>query len=185
MWAVNETVACEQWKTSALALLGSVLGEDSVHYTRFAEATIGWDKPHVQRGIGILQAAVDDILGGHLKRAKQLAFAEVFSDFLDMADHLLETGYKDPAASLYGAILENGLKKTAEAKSVAFDPKAGMGPLNDKLAAAGVYNPIIKSDVNAVRVMRNAADHGDWNAYDADQARDMGRKVRDILGRLL
>jgi hypothetical protein len=29
---------------------------------------------------------------------KGLITAEVFADFIEMAEHLLETGYKDPAA---------------------------------------------------------------------------------------
>ena len=49
---------------------------------------------------------------------RSLVQAEVFADFLDMAEHLLGETYKDAAAVLLGAVLEDSLRKIAGAKGV-------------------------------------------------------------------
>ena len=46
-----------------------------------------------------------------IEDVRRLLQAEVFADFLEMAEHLLDNGYKDPAAVLQGAVLEDSLKK--------------------------------------------------------------------------
>jgi hypothetical protein len=60
----------------------------------------------IQVGIGILTAARNEIAGGWLFTTKGLVSAELFSDFLDMASHLLAEKYKDPAAVMAGSVLE-------------------------------------------------------------------------------
>ena len=42
-----------------------------------------------------------------------LAHAEVFADFLEMAQHLLDVGYKDAAAVIAGSALEAHLRQLA------------------------------------------------------------------------
>lgn len=74
--------------------------------------------------------------------------AEVFSDFLEMAQHLLDSGYKDPAASLAGAVLEDGLRRVGSAASVPFKKSDGLNVLNTALAKAGVYNRLAQSKVD-------------------------------------
>ena len=62
-------------------------------------------------GMGILRSVKEDLEQGFLERIQDLVVAEVFTDFLDQASYLLGKRYKDPAAVLAGAVLEDGLKK--------------------------------------------------------------------------
>ena len=71
----------------------------------------------VNVGFGVLEAAQSDLESGMMGRLDTLVAADIFTDFLEMATHLIENGYKDPAASLTGAVLEGGLRKIAVANS--------------------------------------------------------------------
>ena len=63
-----------------------------------------------------------------LSNFMSLAQAEVFADFLDMAEHLLGEGYKDAAAVILGAVLEDTLRKLADAYGVpVIGPKGKAG----------------------------------------------------------
>ena len=59
----------------------------------------GWS---VVRLAGILEALKIDYEAGHLHTLQELVHADLFGDFLEMSDHLLERGFKDPAAVIAG-----------------------------------------------------------------------------------
>jgi hypothetical protein len=44
--------------------------------------------------------------------------AEVFTDFIEMAEHLLEQGYKDPAAVVAGSVLEEHLRQLCHKNAI-------------------------------------------------------------------
>jgi hypothetical protein len=48
--------------------------------------------------IGILKALLFEYENGSLKSIEELVHADLFSDFLAMARHILDSGFKDPAA---------------------------------------------------------------------------------------
>jgi hypothetical protein len=60
---------------------------------------------------GTLQALRDDYESGYLQSVVELVHADIFADFLDMADYLIQQGYKDPAAVVAGSVLEEHLRK--------------------------------------------------------------------------
>lgn len=51
---------------------------------------------------GIFKALRDDYRSGYLQEIEELIHADIFSDFLDMAEYLLNKGFKDPSAVLIG-----------------------------------------------------------------------------------
>ena len=102
-----------------------------------------------------------------------------------MADELLESGYKDPAASLAGAVLQDGLRKIADRHSVVHKRGDGLDSLNQKIAAPGLYNASTRAQIDSWRHSRNAADHGNFGDYQADDIRRMVEGVRDLLARYL
>lgn len=134
-----------------------------------------------ERAKGILQAVREDILSGYLTDVKALIAAEVFADFLDMADHLLECGYKDPAASLCGAVLEDGLRRIASNAGITLKPIEGLNSLNSKCAKAGVYSELLHRRVQVWTNIRNSADHGKFNEYSRQDVQDMLKGVRQLL----
>jgi hypothetical protein len=60
---------------------------------------------------GILRSLAAAYPGGYLSSVQELIHADVFDDFLTMADYLLGEGYKDPAAVEASCVLEDHLRK--------------------------------------------------------------------------
>ena len=113
-FATLSTQEYANWRSQSLAFLTELLGPEHVYTNSFETRTekSGY-RGSTRAGIGILGAVLEDIEQGFLDTMRQLITAEVFTDLLDQAAHLLETGYKAPAASLGGAILEDGLRRIA------------------------------------------------------------------------
>jgi len=170
-----------QWRTSSLSLPKLVLGEDSTHYQEYSKHCKNAKHADAVDGLAVLKSAKEEIQGGYLTRVKTLAFAEVFADFLEMADHLIETGYKDSAASLIGAVLENGLRKLAQRNGNNVKSHDDLGVLNQKLADQSVYSRIVQREIHVQKGVRDAADHGQFDQYDDQQVRRMAEFARKFL----
>lgn len=132
---------------------------------------------HVANMVGIFKAVQHDIENGMLINFGNLIRAEIFSDFLEMAEYLLKEGYKDASAVLLGAILENTLRKIADSNGIdTLNPKGNpltIEPLNVSLAKKGVYGPLIQKQVTTWAHVRNDAAHGRHDKYDSDQTNQM------------
>jgi hypothetical protein len=118
-----------------------------------------------------------DVDRGMLNDFRTLVRAEVFADFLDMAEHLLDENYKDAAAVMLGAVLEDSLRALATRKGSPIVSPAGkpltIDPLNVALAKAGTYGPLVQKQITSWANLRNDAAHGHFSKYDADQVRQM------------
>ena len=174
------------WKTRVEALLAELIGTDSIYYNRFeAHATpaSGNITPFVRdAALGILKAIREDFAAGRLVSFRSIVTAEVFGDFLEMAGHLLDNGYKDPSASLIGAVLERGLQDLARSHNVTVRQRDDINSLNSKLAQAGVYGRLTQQNVQVWATIRNHADHGQFDQYDAENVAAMLSGVRNSLG---
>jgi uncharacterized protein (DUF2164 family) len=60
----------------------------------------------------MLQAHRQDYEAGYLQSVVELVHADIFADFLEMADYLLQQGYKDPAAVITGSVFGAHLRET-------------------------------------------------------------------------
>ena len=170
-----------EWQTQVLNFLINLLGENHIYVKKFKDNVKSGYKSNVEMGQGILAALKEDISGGYLTDIKTLISAEVFSDFLEMAEHLLENGYKDPAASLCGAVLEDGLRKIATKKGIKVKSSDDLHSLNDKCANGGVYNRLMQKKIKVWIDIRNKADHGQFNEYSEKDVQEMLKGVRDFL----
>jgi hypothetical protein len=132
---------------------------------------------HVSELCGILKGVQHDLKSGMLADFKRLLQAEIFADFLEMAEHLLNTGYKDAAAVLLGAVLEDSLRKLATAVGVSTVAPNGkpmtIDPLNVAIAKEGTYNPLVQKQITSWAGLRNDAAHGNFPNYDLEQVRQM------------
>jgi hypothetical protein len=137
---------------------------------------------------GALKALRADYAAGHLRRVEHLVQADLFADFLEMAEHLLQQGYKDSAAVLIGGVLEEQLRKLSVQNGIATmssgRPKKADG-MNADLAGAGVYNKLDQKSVTAWLDLRNKAAHGLYGEYTADQVSVFLQGVRDFATRHL
>lgn len=181
-----ESALSQQWRTSSLAFLKSVFGLDGIHYRDFEERCKSLDKGWSQyndaeRGLAILRAAKEDIEGGYLQKVETLVSASVFSDFLEMAEYLLANDYKDPAASLTGAVLEDGLRRICGNNNITVKSDDNISSLNQKLAQNHVYNPLYQKQIQVWNKLRDYADHGRFDQYKPDDVTDMLKGVRSFL----
>jgi len=170
-----------EWKNNSQNFISMVCGEDSPYYKNFVEGVKTAHPSDVDHGIGILTALKEDLELGYLTRVKDLVSAEIFTDFIEMAQHLLNNSYKDPAASLVGAVLENGLRQIAQKHAVEVKSGDDIGSLNTKLADKEVYSRLIQKQIQAWKAIRDSADHGKFSDYKSDDVKAMLEGVQRFL----
>lgn len=181
-----EFAGFHEWRAGAFSTIAFAFGESSTHYRLLAEGCNNHEVYDANRGLGVLRAARKDIGAGFLGRLRDLVSADVFSDFLEMAGHLLDTRYKDPAAVLAGGALEAHLRSLCNRASIALDDASGpikADRLNSELAKVPVYGKLDQKNVTAWLDLRNNAAHGRFDAYTQEQVGLMLQGIRDFIAR--
>ena len=143
---VNEELF-HAFRSASLSFLSMTFGKDHIHYVEF-DSRVKNSSPYCAKiGRGILSAARVELEGGWLSTTKGLISAEIFSDFLEMAQHLLDEGYKDPAAVMAGSVLEEHLRQLCQKHGIPTEATRQSRPqpkkadaLNADLAKKEVYN---------------------------------------------
>ncbi len=122
--------------------------------------------------IGILKALLFEYENGSLKGIEELVHADLFSDFLAMARHLLDNGYKDPAAVMTAGVFEQHLRQLAQKYNVPVaqgEKPRNAQALNEDLTKAGAYQSDTQKEVTAKLALRKQAAHGEWDKYESPQ----------------
>jgi hypothetical protein len=171
-----------QWGTSALNFLSRVMGRDSDYYVRFNQIFGNFhDYTPVKTGLGILKAAKADYEHGYLLDTRMLIQAEIFDEFLEQAEHLLDAGYDGPSAVIAGCVLEDGLRKLCQSKGVLLPNKPKLDTMNSELAKAGVYNSLVQKRITSWADLRNKAAHGKWTEFTTSDVKQMIDEVRRFM----
>jgi hypothetical protein len=173
------------WKTGVESFLVNVVGAGHTYCANFKDKVKQAFTSHVEVGLGILKAVREDVEGGYLLDVKVLLAAEVFTDFLEIAKHLIDMGYKDPAAFLTTAVLENGLKRMCERAGISVRAKEDLASLNAKLADREVYSRLVQKKVQVWVDIRNKADHGEFDQYTLNDVKELHRGVSEFLSQRL
>jgi HEPN domain len=172
-------------RTRALNLVRRACGEHSDHCAALlsiAETDGREAQPQrILECLGILEAAEADFDRGLLLDLKALIHAEALGDFMEQAESLLSSGYYVPAASLAGAVLEDGLRKLCDARTVSYPPKTKIDALNSSLAKARVYDKLVQKRITGLADIRNNADHGHADKFKPDDVDDMVKWTRRFL----
>lgn len=169
-----------EWLAGGQSLLERIFGFDSTNARLFAEpfqklnTTSGRD---LGRALGVLRSARSEVEGGYLFNTRVLIEAEVFSDFLEQAEHLLERNYYQAAAVLAGGVLEDAIRKLCERNDIAIPEKATIDPLNVELAKKGIYSTLEQKRVTALADIRNKAAHAKWDEFSQGDVEGMLRDV--------
>lgn len=174
----------QAWSAQAESFLLSLLGPDHVYYQRFKDAAGGGRSIYwttMTQCVQLLRSVSDDLAKGRLVSLRDLVTAEVFGDFLGMADHLLKHDYKDAGASLIGAVLERGLRDVALANGLKLKDRDDLTSLTNKLAEKGVFNRLVQKNLNVWIELRNKADHGQFEEYKIEDVRNMLTGVQTFL----
>ena len=130
------------------------------------------DWVRLARDVGIARALLSDIRNGYLKSVEELLHGDVFGDYLEMASHLLKSGYKDAAAVLAGGTLEVHIRKLCDKHSISTmgDGKPRKTEdLSVDLVKQGVYAKQDQKSVTMWLGLRNYAAHGHYSEYAEEQ----------------
>ena len=180
------------FKAASLSFIEKVYGKDHSYYEGFNTSVDGYHPSDIESGLEILSSIRQEIEGDWLFTVKGLVAAELFADFLDMADHLLEQGYKDPAAVIIGSVLEEHLRQLCNANSIDIEFENNKGilipknadRLNSDLAKENVYSKLDQKAVTMWLDLRNKAAHGKYDEYTSKQVTNMYSGITEFMARL-
>lgn len=177
--------------TKSKTAIARIVGENSEYYK---DVKINFNKPifsekKLKYVIGVVQALKSDLENDYLKSLSEIIQSEVFSDYLDMAEHLINEGYKDPAAVLVGSTLEVHLRELCVSNSIDIEFLNSKGKptpkkadvMNADLAKASVYSPAYQKQVTAWLGLRNSAAHGNYLEYTKEEISLMLQGLRQFI----
>jgi hypothetical protein len=189
---MSETKAVEL-ATRAYAAIERVTGKNSIYSRRAEEIRTknAYEQLKVMRLVGVLQSLSADLTAGYLRSLEELVHGELFGDFLDMAQHLVQSGYKDAGAVVAGSSLEAHLRQLAKRFGVPTENTTVRGSiepkkadlLNSDLVKAGAYSGLDQKNVTAWLDLRNKAAHGRYAEYQREQVEIMIDAVRNFMTR--
>lgn len=186
---VNEELFRE-FRSASLSFIRNTFGEKHPFYSEFDRETNSVTPYCTTEGKGILKAVKSEIDGGWHFKLKDLVSAEIFSDFLEMAEYLLNENYKDAAVVMIGGVLEEHLRQLCNKYGIATEitkndrkvhKKADL--LNSELVKANSYNKIDHKSVTSWLGIRNDAAHGNYNEYTKEQVSLMYQGVLNFISR--
>lgn len=179
------------FRSAALSFIERLYGSGHSHYKEFDSSTNSYHPNHARSGISILESIRDEIGGDWLFSVRGLITAEVFSDFIEMANHLSENGYKDPAAVIAGSVLEEHLRQLCYTSGidVEFSSKGDVKPkkadrLNSELSSADVYSKLDQKAITMWLDVRNKAAHGQFDEYNDSQVSGMISGIVEFMARV-
>lgn len=149
---------------------------------RAHEGALSWD---LRELYAVAAGLCEDLKTGWATSVMELVHAGTHSDYLDMAEELLDKGYKDAAAVIAGSSLEVHARALCIKHNVDIELAPGKPKkadvLNADLKKAGVYGDLQQKQVTAWLGLRNKAAHGDYAAYDERYVRSLVQSVRDFM----
>lgn len=179
-----------EFRTTSLSFILNLYGENHPYYSDFNRLVVRNDPSDTEQGRGILKSIKSEIAGGWLTTLKGLVSAEIFSDFIDMSQHLLYEGYKDAAAVVIGSVLEEHLRQLCGKNHISTETIKSGNPvpkkadlLNSELASATVYNKLDQKNITAWLDLRNKAAHGKYDEYNQQQVEFMLQTVTEFMTR--
>lgn len=134
--------------------------------------------------IGIIKALRYDLDKGYITSLEESVHGDVFTDYIEMAEHLSKTNYKDAAAVIGGSTLEAHIRQMCIKFSVPISdngkPK-NTDTLNADLMKAGAYNKSTQKIITGWLGIRNNAAHGQYTEYDKGQVANMIDGIRNFI----
>lgn len=178
--------------TKAKAAIVRIVGVKSEYYKdtdttlKRTNINVGIKLRHL---VGTITGLKSDLQNDYLKSFSDIIQSEVFSDYLEMAEHLLNEGYKDPSAVLIGSTLEVHLRELCVSNSIDIEINNSKGILvpkkadlmNSDLAKANIYSSAYQKQVIAWLGIRNSAAHGKYSDYTTQEVSLMLQGIRQFI----
>lgn len=181
----KELAEVTSWVTRLGQLIRKLYGTKSQQFSNYSSALetnnfyyihSEWNA-HISQMCGIALSMKYDYENGLMVNIRSLVQADIFADFLEMGEYLLNEGYKDAAAVIIGAVLEDSLKKLCEKNEISTVKNNGksltIDPLNSALAKAEIYTKLNQKQITTWAHIRNKAAHGEYGEYDKTQVEMM------------
>lgn len=177
-------------RTRIITTINRITGKQSVYseeIDRILQRSNLKDFQKLTYLMGPLDALYKAIQNDYLDTLSELVHGSIFTDYLEMSEHLLNEGYKDAAAVITGSTLEQHLRKLCQ--KVGIDVKTTSGKpkkadlLNSDLAKQGSFNTSEQKQITAWLGIRNDAAHGNYDAYTPDQVNLFIMGLRAFLDR--
>jgi hypothetical protein len=178
--------------TAARAAILRIGGKDSAYAKQMDEILKSkwYESAKALQLLGVVEALLSDVKAGYLGTVAELIHGEVFGDFLEMAEHLLDGGYKDAAAVIAGATLESHLRRMCQKNAIPLEVSTTTGfrprkadQMNSDLTSIGIYSKLDQKNVTAWLDLRNKAAHGKFSEYQKEQVSLLIAGVRDFITR--
>ena len=167
-------------RVSSINLLTRLASEDSIYVQEMKKMA-----PNAFSMKGVLEAARADYLQGFMTDHRLLISAEVFSDLLVQAEVLLDHDYKDAAAVIIRAVLEDGIRRLCEAHKIDAGKRDTISQLNEKLYKEHAYTALVHKEIIAKAEIGNSAAHGRFDQYKKDDVAAFLEFVVRFLGQYL
>ncbi len=178
--------------TKAKAAIERITGDKSEYYKdieAILKKTYIWEGDKLIQIIGTVTALKSDLQNNYLESLNDIIRSEVFSDFIEMAEHLLIEGYKDPAAVLIGSTLESHLRELCKTIGINIEVANSKGNLvpkkadlmNSDLTKAKIYSSAYQKQIVAWLSIRNSAAHGHYSDYSNEEINLMLQGVRQFI----
>ncbi|MEV6422619.1 hypothetical protein [Streptomyces sp. NPDC051662] len=183
--AQHNYAAARTLATRLSAAVERIAPPDSV-YTREIEQVATWSlESKLEPIVATAIALREDLNSGWARSVVELVHADIYSDYLDMADELLVKDYKDAAAVITGTSLEVHVRALCVKHDIDTELPDGShkkaNVMNADLKRAGVYGNLEHKQLITWMDIRNSAAHGNYSAYDAQQVRHFINGLRDFM----
>jgi hypothetical protein len=192
-----ELAKISMWVTRIGNVITNLYGTNSQHYKNYKTVIDEKDFYNIHSNncwqvsvtAGIIQAVQHELQNNLINNIRHILQADIFSDFLEMSEYLLDEGYKDAAAVIIGSVLEDSLRKLANSNDISTLNPSGkpltLEPLNIELGKAGIYDKLIQKQITSWGELRNKAAHGHYSEYQKEQVQMMLLFVQQFCGNYL
>lgn len=134
----------------------------------------------VQKLIGLLQALLEEMKHGLMRKAEYIFVASTFDDFLDHAAGFHKNGKKVESAVLASVVFEDSIRRFASKMQIEQAGRA-LEILIDDLVKAGAITPVKGKRWKSYAGVRNSALHAQWDAIDLSDIGSMIKGVKEIV----
>ena len=178
-----------KWRASCFNIIRMIIGTNNYYYKSLPETTKSNDSlviiNYVNRGLGLLESLKEELDKGLITDFENIISANLFNSIGEQAEVLLEAGYKDASAVYCRVILETSLKKICDKNEIHYDSKATINPLAQLLRNEDIINLIEWRQILSWADIGNAAAHGEFNKYDADDVKRMIEGINNFIKKKL
>ena len=176
--------------TRAITVIERVTSKKSRYY-KIAEELLNkndLDKKKVVYVIGVLEGLYKDLDADYLKSLSEIIHGDIFIDYLDMSEYLLEEHYYVAAAVIAGVTLEEHLRILCIKNIIAivFTKPRGNKPkkadqMNADLSREKIYPKTQQKQITYWLGIRNDAAHGNKDNFTEEQVKLMIPGIRDFI----